>query len=179
MPLCQICKKNAATVHVTEITYFPVVEPGEDGGTEPQFEQKHVCEQCAARGNIPYAGVIAESKGLAMLAMLKASARRVRDEGQKACPECGMTLAEFRSKGRLGCPRDYEVFAEHLRPLLLRMHNATRHTTQVARENPTPKDDLKSLRAQLEEAIRAEAYENAAKLRDQIEEIEKHPHGDG
>jgi len=178
MPLCQICQKNAATVHVTEISHFPVVKPGEESDAAPQFEQKHVCEQCATRGNIPFAGVAPEGKGLAMLAMLKASARRVREEGQKTCPECGMTLAEFRSKGRLGCPRDYEIFAEQLRPLLLRVHNATQHRGRVPKTDPAPRDPLTSLRVQLEEAIQAEAYESAAKLRDQIEEIEKHPHGD-
>ena len=170
MPICQICQKNAATVHVTELQ--PDAAPPADSASPYSHVVKHVCEPCAARSNIPYAGVLVETKGLAMLAMLKASALKVREESQKACPECGMTLAEFRSKGRLGCPKDYEVFADHLRPLLLRVHNATRHTGSTP--EPDPKDHLTQLRAQLEEAIRAEAYENAAKLRDEIEELEKH-----
>lgn len=173
MPICQICQKNAATVHVTELQQGPPADP--DGPSPYAYVLKHVCEACAARAKIPHAGVMVESKGLAMLAILKASARKVREEGQKTCPDCGMTLAEFRSKGRLGCPRDYEVFAEQLRPLLMRVHNATRHTGSVPTGVAGSKDHLTQLRAQLEEAIRAEAYENAAKLRDEIEELERQP----
>ena len=45
------------------------------------------------------------------------------------CPKCGITFREFRTQGQLGCRHDYEVFAEHLGPLIERAHGgATRHT---------------------------------------------------
>jgi protein-arginine kinase activator protein McsA len=58
---------------------------------------------------------------------LQQSARAQAQATSLACPDCGMTLAEFRSKGRLGCPRDYEIFREHLDPLIERIHNAKHH----------------------------------------------------
>jgi len=178
MHLCQICKKSAATVHVTEIVFFPVSEPGSPIDAEPTLEQKHICDQCATRSKVPYSGVEAESKSLAMLNMLKESARRVREESALSCPECGMTFVEFRSKGRFGCPRDYEVFKEQIQSLLLRIHNSARHvgrTPSRGGQEPAQTEHLSQLRAQLEKAVRDEAYESAAKLRDQIQQLEAPP----
>ena len=89
-------------------------------------------------------------------------------------------MAEFRSKGRLGCPRDYEVFKAHLNPLLLKIHNATIHKGRIPayaegeRTRHEQDEHLTGLRKKLEEAIRAEAYESAAQLRDQIQHLEEH-----
>jgi protein arginine kinase activator len=114
-------------------------------------------------------------KSAAVWKLLKESARRARDEGSLKCPSCGMTLAEFRNKGRLGCAQDYEVFREHLRPLLLRIHNASAHKGRLpGRDEQTlaRERDLTRLRAELDTAIKNEAYENAARLRDQIQGLE-------
>ena len=35
-----------------------------------------------------------------------------------ACPGCGLAYAEFKAKGRLGCPRCYAAFGPVLIPLL-------------------------------------------------------------
>ncbi|MCA8913186.1 MAG: UvrB/UvrC motif-containing protein, partial [Planctomycetes bacterium] len=103
-------------------------------------------------------------------------------ESVPACPECGMTLSEFRARGRFGCPLDYEVFAEHLDPLFERIHDV-----QPARhEGRLPEGDggdeviekqrsLADLRKQLENAVAEENYELAAELRDQIVELEGQP----
>lgn len=166
---CGLCKKKA-TVHITEIAYHAT-----DGSeTTPSIEQKHLCDGCAQKLNMPHMPL--PQKGMVDIwKLLQQSARRAREEGGLSCPECGMTLAEFRSKGRLGCPKDYEVFAAHLDPLLSKIHNATSHTGRVP---GIDESDLKrmqhltDLRAKLEEAIREEAYESAARLRDEIQGLE-------
>ncbi len=174
MSLCQICQKNAATVHVTEIQSFPVVAPGETTDEEPSFLEKHVCEGCAKRSKVPHSGVVPEDKGMHLLNMLKESARRVRQESALTCPDCGMTFAEFRSKGRLGCPKDYEIFRQQLQPLLLRIHNAAQHVGRVPdQEQRERRDRLTDLREKLDQAVRDEAYESAAALRDEIDQLEK------
>jgi protein arginine kinase activator len=86
-----------------------------------------------------------------------------------------MSLAEFRSKGRLGCPRDYEVFRAHLEPLLLRVHSAKEHRGRLPGNTEAVRSrtqQLTTLKAKLEAAIREEAYESAARLRDEIQELE-------
>ena len=118
--------------------------------------------------------------GLQVWKLLKESAKRARQESSVACPECGMTLAEFRSKGRLGCPHDYEVFAAHLKPLLLRVHNAAQHRGRLPGQDEGTRrrrQRLSDLRSKLEAAIREEAYESAAQLRDEIQELEAPPKG--
>ncbi len=169
--LCQVCQKNAATVHVTEISYSSDSK-AEEGSS---VEQRHVCERCAGRLKLPHAPIVPKKGVAEVWKLLQASARRAREEGGLSCPDCGMTLSEFRTKGRLGCPRDYEVFHEHLKPLLLRIHNSTEHRGRVPAQNETEverRQNLSELRAQLEEAIREEAYESAAQLRDAIQQLE-------
>ena len=178
--ICQICKKNQARVHLTEISHFPTKSSGSDassppaGEGSPVYEERHICEACAHRLQVPFSG-LALNKGQAVWNMLKESARRAHAEKSIACPDCGMSLAEFRRSGRLGCPRDYEVFQEQVRPLLLRIHNATTHKGRLPGQDPMESERrqlLSNLREQLQTAIRDEAYESAAQLRDEIEGLE-------
>ena len=175
---CHICKKNEATVHITEIESFPVSGLDSTDNEAPVFEERHICERCAHRSKVPFSSTT-KNKGLAVWHMLKESARRAREESAITCPECGMTMAEFRSKGRLGCARDYEIFQSHVQPLLLRIHNATTHKgrtpVRTHREEQAKDEHLSGLRKKLEEAIRAEAYESAAQLRDEIENLASVP----
>jgi len=77
----------------------------------------------------------------------------------------------------LGCPQDYEVFAQPLLPLIESIHDGkTFHCGKVP--STTPKRtknqvELHSLKLKLEQAVKKEDYELAAKLRDQIAEKEK------
>lgn len=187
--LCQICQKQAATVHVTEISKVQETE-GPDGGggagngasesgsptpQAPKVEQRHLCERCAQHSKLPHSPVITKKGVAEVWKLLQQSAKRAREEGGLACPECGMTLSEFRSKGRFGCPRDYEVFQEHLKPLLLRIHNSTEHRGRLPGLDEHQRkriQQLTQLRAQLEVAIKDEAYESAARLRDEIQGLE-------
>jgi len=169
---CQICKKNPATVHITEVQHLPT-----DGGQEGEpivFTEKHLCDPCATRHKVPFTPVSGK-KPEAVWNLLMESARRARAEGGVSCPDCGMTLAEFRSKGRLGCAKDYELFKKQLKPLLLRVHNAETHKGRTPGLDPRQRERLErlnSLHEVLQEAIQAEAYESAARLRDEISQLE-------
>ena len=84
----------------------------------------------------------AKKSQLEIWKLLHATAQRQQRESSLSCPDCGMTLAEFREKGRLGCPRDYEIFRDHLDQLLGRVHNSDRHTGRLPggeRVSPQPK----------------------------------------
>ena len=94
------------------------------------------------------------------------------------CPSCGLSLRGFRQAGKLGCPHCYETFAQQLEPLLLRMHNASRHTGRVPGQSPAERqriDLLRDLQRKLESAVREEDYEDAARLRDEIQALERTP----
>ncbi len=92
------------------------------------------------------------------------------------CPVCGMTFHEFRQKGLLGCPNDYQEFEQHLAPLLERAHGGNAfHTGKVppnASRDQQRQNRLLRLRGSLKEALAREDYEGAAKLRDEIKKLE-------
>ena len=78
---------------------------------------------------------------------------------------------EFKAVGRLGCPQDYQVFRQALEPLLAKIHRSTRHagkTPAHAAANSARQLELMQLRQQLRQAVETEAFEEAARLRDQI-----------
>lgn len=94
---------------------------------------------------------------------------------KRVCPICKMTFQEFRNTGRLGCPNDYLVFREELMPLLENIHDETRHCGKTPHRAPRDAQTLTSLiqlRNDLKRAVASEDYELAARVRDQIKELE-------
>ena len=95
---------------------------------------------------------------------------------KKSCPLCQITFLEFRNSGRLGCPHDYEVFHDELMPLLENIHDETRHSGKVPRRAPRGSQrqtTMIQLRNDLKRAVAAEDYETAARIRDQIRNLEQ------
>jgi protein arginine kinase activator len=92
------------------------------------------------------------------------------------CENCGFSYADFKKIGRLGCSDCYDTFRKYLGPLLKKIHGSGIHAgkspVKVARVT-RKKADLTGLRTELQKAIEAEAFEEAAKIRDQIKELEK------
>jgi len=153
---CQRCSK-AATLHITDIT------------GENTFEELHLCEECAQK-YLHEPQVQANGKGSG------GEVDELAALNQRECPHCGIKFAEFRSGGRLGCPQDYEVFREELLPLLENIHGETRHAGKAPRRQPRAKQvmaELTQLRKQLQQAVTRENYEEAAKLRDKIKQLEE------
>jgi len=94
---------------------------------------------------------------------------------QQTCPVCGISFYEFRSQGRLGCPNDYTCFREQLDPLILNIHGESEHAGKTPRRCPEgskQRTQLIRLRREMKEAVAAEDYERASKLRDEIRRIE-------
>ena len=87
-----------------------------------------------------------------------------------------MTLLEFRQRGRLGCPKDYEVFLEGIHSVLEQVQGGTGpHTGKVPRRAGAL-IELQTRRAELtgelDAAIAVENYERAAELRDALKKVE-------
>jgi protein arginine kinase activator len=191
MMLCQACNQNPATIHITEISppeatqqaSAPSATDISDAppSTAPvsasaQFDvrEQHLCEECAQSLELP-SHLIKKSPHDLWKQLLVAAQMRRRDAGV-ACPDCGMTLLEFRQKGRMGCPKDYEVFGAHTRELLERIHGATRHVGRAPGQDQAAVERqrrMSELQRELESAIRQEAYEQAARLRDQLKSLQQ------
>ncbi len=158
---CQSCGKPA-TVHLTNIV----------GNTKIET---HLCQECAEKQDL------LKAKELNLSAILQTVIGQhvggATDElARLACPSCGIKYMEFKAQGRLGCPRDYDIFREPLIPLLQRIHRAERHAGKVPKRDPLfhqQQQELMTLRQQLRRAIDEEAYEEAARLRDLIHQKEQ------
>jgi len=91
------------------------------------------------------------------------------------CPQCGITFKQFRSQGRLGCPHDYVAFRSELLPLLETIHTETQHVGKIPHHAPDlsrKQFELMRMRNDLKSAVQNEMYEDAARLRDQIQHLE-------
>ena len=156
---CDKCDKHA-TIHLTDIV---------DG----KKNEVHLCEECAAAEGLTVKASVPLSQLLEEFVLQKSASP---DQPEPACDVCGMTFSEFRRKSLLGCPNDYDVFAEQLEPLLERAHGgATQHVGRVPAKtgaDQKKQNEILRLRGALRAAITAEQYERAARLRDQIKELE-------
>ncbi len=165
--LCPSCEKNEVTVHYTEVV---------DG----QAVEYHLCEECARKKGL----ALTPSDAMAELISSLAAERQPAEDEDLACGNCGLTLKDLRSGGRLGCGECCRVFSAHLESLLKTLHRGTRHTGKrpgPEGKAPGPRgdgDELAQLKREVEAAVAAEDYEQAARLRDRIEYLtrgEDHP----
>ena len=93
----------------------------------------------------------------------------------KACPDCGMTIAQYKKCSLLGCPTCYETFKEVLLPIINKVQN---NNTQLVGRVPSQMSvdlnrhlQIRKLLKKLESAVSQEQYEQAATLRDQLREL--------
>lgn len=163
---CDKCEKPA-TFHITERV-----------GEEEQWEELHLCEDCAREYlSKPSEAQSEDSLAGALAQHLKISqtAEELAKADQEGCEICGITFYEFRNHGRLGCPHDYVCFEKLLEPLIANIHGDTLHVgkhPKRATHNVDKQTQLIRLRREMREAIQAEDYERASVLRDEIRGIE-------
>ncbi len=165
--LCDVCGKNPATVHLTEII-------------DEQMNELHLCEDCARHKSAAMEQQFGLSDLLAGMADFeKPSANKEEENVTVKCPACGLTYADFKKIGRLGCGECYDTFRKYLAPLLKRIHGSNQHIGKTPSKPRSPAKiskkktgtNLPELKERLQRAIQQEAFEEAARLRDQIKKI--------
>ncbi len=176
--LCDICHKNEATIHITEII-------------NDEAKELHVCQQCAEAESLK----MQQSFGIAdLLSGLVEFPTLVEKERILKCPTCGMSYNDFKKLGKLGCSDCYIAFRKVLLPLLKNIHGSTHHVGKepvkiapskkekkdlsVARQGKkikivSKRDRIAELKQRLQKAVQAEEYEQAAVLRDRIRALER------
>ncbi|WP_404422778.1 UvrB/UvrC motif-containing protein [Nibricoccus sp. IMCC34717] len=153
---CDLCSKPA-TVHLTQIVNNKV-------------HKVDLCEACAQEKGVT------DPQGFSLAdLLLKAAGETVEatDSPSGRCPSCGFSQNDFKKHGRFGCPQCYETFSTLVEPMLENMHKGTSHAGKVparALDRRALEKRIADLESQLDNAIRAERYEDAARLRDEIAE---------
>ncbi len=158
--LCDICHKNIATVHLTEVINDKVIE-------------MHVCQNCTKTEEFKENLSIQEL----LSGLMDASEAKHKEKISLKCLSCGLTYDEFRKKARLGCGNCYSTFKQQLLPLLKKIHGSLQYVgkkpvnseSRILEENKT-----KELQKKLELAIQLEEFEEAARLRDEIKRTNEH-----
>lgn len=161
---CQHCEKPA-TFHITELT-------GADGPKVLHLCEDHAREYLSGNGASP---ATALSNMLAQQLKMDVTTKDLAATDLKTCPVCGITFAEFRKGGRLGCAYDYVAFEDDLEPLLINIHGALEHKGKIPknrRGSPERQRQLAELREEMKAAIKKEEYERASILRDKIAAFE-------
>ena len=156
---CQNCQKNEATVH-----YKTNVN-----GT---VKEAHLCADCARElgyetGFDPFGAMISD---------FFRPWRSGSDRSGTVCPFCGATQRSIADSGKAGCARCYDVFGDLFGPYIRRLHGSAVHTGKLpaaAGRELKQRREKERLQKELHEAVEQQRYEDAAKLRDAIKNLEQ------
>lgn len=151
---CDVCDSEA-TVFLTQII-------------NGQMTTVNLCDACSkAKG-------VTDETGFG-LAEAFLSQTQAPITAETSCPACGFTAAQLKKIGRMGCPECYGTFREGLEGLLKSMHKGSRHVGKVPHRIVTQNELVGSighLREELANAVRDERYEDAARLKTEIDTLQ-------
>jgi len=161
--ICNSCGKGKATIHVTELIEGKMVEV-------------HLCEKCANEKDIANKVSFSLNDILAGLMQFTSQTEEMSQQLKVRCPGCDLSIQDLQKKGKVGCAQCYEVFAQFLLPLIKKIHGSTQHFGK----RPARVDkklnihiEIEKLEADLHKKIEAEAFEEAAVVRDKIKFLKK------
>lgn len=167
--VCQECGEKQASLHFTKIV----------NGEKTEF---HLCESCAReKGEILPGGQNGFSIHNLLSGMLnfdyphQTTTKKQSSPRDLRCETCGLTYQQFSKIGRFGCSDCYRHFEPALEPLFRRVHGNTTHSGKVPERTGGQlklKRELEELKAELDLRVRREEFEEAARIRDRIRELE-------
>lgn len=164
---CENCGQRPAVVHSTMIV-------------NGQKQETHLCEVCAqSKGQVSFSFPNLSIQQLlsSFLGQDAFGGARLapNQQAEPACKNCGMTYSQFAEGGRLGCAQCYDHLEPYLNPLIKRIQGTTTHAGKAPKRTGglvRKRRELAALKQDLNAAIHAENYEEAARLRDQMKALE-------
>lgn len=172
--ICSVCNKNPATIHIQEIV----------NGVKKAI---HLCQDCAAAKGLNIPGL----EGMKLADFLKNMSSgsnslkplqnpMIPDSAIKTvnifvCPKCGWDSEKMKKTGKLGCPECYYSFKDNLMYSLSVMHRGSIHCGKIPSAVENGRNvimaNLLKLQKELENHIKNEEYEEAAKVRDKLKDL--------
>lgn len=167
---CELCHKaDAETAIQREV----------DG----EVQELYVCQDCARQEAAPTAPPVSEEgqptpedemESMPLMGMILDAAfeivGRAMNLAEPACPACGIMRHEYRKQSRLGCPECYTAFAKEMDAAIFDLHRATQHVGKVP-QRAQALWQRRQLEKRLEEAVKAQRYEEAIALRDELRRL--------
>ena len=163
--VCDICGK-LATVHLTQII-------------NNKIQKVDLCEECAQQKGVT------DPEGFSLADFMAKNIESSLGEGAiegpaLVCSSCGCTPRDFKHSGRLGCPDCYESFDSLIKPMLKGMHRGGTHVGKIPHgllKRVGLRREINRLQDSLARAVEQEQYEDAARFRDELEQLLGKPEG--
>ena len=174
--LCEKCNTNPATIHYTKVI----------GGEKTEY---HLCTKCAKE--VSDRNALQEDNEITrLLSWVFGGAKMEGVEDSKdpaldvTCPCCGMTYGEFVNSSKFGCHDCYDVFGLLISDKIKKIHGYDKHVgkkpkqfeydrMEIEAEEISIEDKINILKKKLKEAVLIEDFEEAARLRDEINAIKE------
>lgn len=165
--LCDVCKKNSASVHITKVI-------------NGEKQEINVCEVCAKDVEgfniISDFGIMTDFNFSNILGGLmdyinNTTSRRIEEV---SCKNCGMTLSEFKQTGVLGCGECYKNLQATVSSVVNRVQGRAEHKGKIPKKlgkEIINRRYILKLKEELQKAIIEENFEKAAELRDEIRKL--------
>lgn len=194
--LCERCKTREANIRYTEVRNGIRSDHALCGQCAREMDLDFGPIAGKFEAEIPIGKILADLFGIDL-----GAGEKEEFEGSKVvCPTCQTTYSDFLKDSKFGCPDCYRVFDllmedkikklqgsdihKGKRPFNARMLAVTEKETEVTaleeapeggetEENITNEEKIIILKAKLAEALEEEAYERAAKLRDEIRSLKE------
>jgi len=159
---CQRCGTRPATIHVTEVAL--------QGG----HAEAHLCNACCQEAG--WTPLVPPPPVAELVASPADGEATTPDESadEPSCPNCGLQFSEYQQVNLFGCAHDYTRFAESADELIRRWHGALQHTGRRPGEDAPDAGEARraELHTELAAAVSGERYEDAARLRDQLRQLD-------
>jgi len=167
--LCQRCGEKEATVHLTKII-------------NGEKTEVYLCEDCAKEtGHLDFSNNPFSIQNL-LADILNPNLDSIpSNQKEVKCDNCGMSYKEFTEKGLFGCSECYDQFSDKIDRLAKRIHGSDKHIGKVPKRRGgklRTEKKIENLREEMQKAVDKENFEKAAKLRDEIHDLEDDLRGD-
>lgn len=165
--LCQKCMKKEANTHVKSVV-------------NGEYEEYMLCSDCAKEMGYTNLWSDMSSDFNSILGSFFSNALPAVSETTR-CKTCGATYHDIAKSGQVGCADCYELFLSELMPSIRRIHGNTTHCGkrpnvaegETSEQKSTTVSKIDKLKDELQKAIEEQNFELAAKLRDEIKEMEE------
>lgn len=174
--LCENCKKNNASFH------YKYSENG-------KVSETHLCHECAKKQGLLKGGIfdsdgffgqgfqLTDNLGLGAFSALFCDSEKksLSESTVRICPSCGLSENEIKRNGKPGCKECYHTFSDIVERMLRKLHMSTEYKGKIPEgvsESICAARKIEKMKAQMQKAVEEQNYEEAAKLRDAIRQLE-------
>lgn len=159
--LCEKCKQREATTHVRN-------------RVNSRYSEYMLCDECARE--MGFSSFISDmhSDFTSFFDSLLSNALPERS-GATRCRKCGASYTDILNDRRVGCEECYSTFKDELSKGIKRVHGSSSYVGKVPKayeEQIRKENEIKKLKEELDECVKAQQYEKAAQIRDRIKEME-------